>query len=170
MDVSGRQAHRSAKSWETTGFLTSTHRLKTNGSQTTRDSDCFPLVATVVKAAYPPDESVSAPSVTGVRRSGRMKKPTTMKRSGVACGSFSTDTGMLARVRSGTRRRKSSRTRVVNRWQSSGLDRSTGRDRMRDARDMTKRSTGAVTTGGGDQKPLLTEWFVVLDERVTSRG
>jgi len=65
---------------------------------------------------------------------------------------------------------KSSRTRVVNLWQSSELDRYTVCDRMLDVRDTTKRSTGAVTTGGGGQKPLLPDWFAVLDERVTSRG
>ena len=53
LGVSWRQAHRYAKSLESKGFLTITHRLNNNGGQTTSEYDFSQLIEAVVRRPTP---------------------------------------------------------------------------------------------------------------------
>ena len=164
LGISWRQAHRYAKSLESKGFLTITHRLNDSGGQTTSEYDFSQLLEAVVKAAYPPDGFVRAPSVRFDRPPSDIDDRAPLTPVSDEEDEEETDTNeeesSRAReffdgyIRDFSREfrdqaPKSSLTRVVNLWQQSGLDLYTFRDRMMEARDKTKRYTGSVKKGNG---------------------
>lgn len=186
LGISWRQAHRYAKSLETKGFLTITHRLNDNGGQTTSEYDFSQLLEAVVKATYPPDGSVRAPAVRFDRPPSDTDDRAPLSRMTDEEDSDKEDSDKedLSReareffdgyIRDFSREfrdqaPKSSLTRVVNLWRTSELDLYTFRDRMMEARDTTKRYTGTVKKGDGGHKQLMPYWFSILADLVNSRG